>query len=707
MIRPNTHLRRVLLSGISCALSMVSGHTASAESSDTEENFFDEIVVTARKRSEVITDVPATITAFSARAMDRAGIKNLDDLGRALPNVILNRRGDNEPNVVIRGIGAFGNVQGIGFYVDDVQNFMDQSTRIVDLERIEVLKGPQGTLYGGSSIGGAVKYVTKKPSEELEGKASIEVGDRNTINVNGSVNFPLSDIVFARISAYSDNTDGFSKNSLTGENNDKSREYGIRGALRITPSDTTDIIASFRWSDVNNGGNDYYVTDSVADYRYGSDLNENIFNKRQIFGGTLSIDQDVSDTLSLTSITAYTSRKNKILWDLDYGPLDGVIASHRDPVSSNSFSQELRLASENDGPFNWMFGLYGARTRDRLLVIQADVTIGSDFNDGVDLVIEDFNNSTSLDKNYAAFVNATYQVGDLEIGLGGRLNYNDFTVTNFNLGETMSFKDTTFLPRVSLSYDLTEDAMLYATFSKGYEPGKVNAVTDALASFLPEKTTNYELGIKGKAAGGMVTYELAGFYISNTDRQFETQVLNDDEVPVDLTSNIGDSRSYGLEAAVAIRPIAGLTLTAGGGWLDAKYKTANFLLVDYDGNKVPYAPEFSANANVDYEIDIAEDFVLSMRADVQYVGSFVWDIPNMGEQVSYTIVGARIALADAEDRWEISVRVNNIFNEGYHSEFLYNFAGDPAITGDGVCDSCHLARVGDPRMMLATFTYNF
>lgn len=449
MIRSNTHSRRILLSGIACVWSMTTGQVANAEASDTKENFFEEIVVTARKRSEVISDVPTTITAFSERAIERAGIKNIDDLGRMLPNVILNRRGDNEPNVVIRGIGAFGNVQGIGFYVDDVQNFMDQSTRIIDLERIEVLKGPQGTLYGGSSIGGAVKYVTKKPEDELEGKASLEAGDRSTINVNGSVNFPLSETVFVRISAYSDNSNGFSKNALHSDNNDKSREYGVRGAIRFVPSEKTDIIASFRWSDLNNGGNDYYVTDSVTDYRYGSDLNENIFNKRQIFGGTLSIDQDLSDTLSLTSITAYTSRKNRILWDLDYGPLDGVIASHRDPVTSNSFSQEVRLASENDGPFNWMFGLYGARTRDRLLVIQADVTIGSDFNDGVDLVIEDFNNSTSLDKNYAAFVNATYQVGDLEIGLGGRLNYNDFTVTNYNLGETLSFKDTTFLPRIS------------------------------------------------------------------------------------------------------------------------------------------------------------------------------------------------------------------------------------------------------------------
>ena len=136
-----------------------------------------EIIVTARKRSERLQDVPVTITAFSAETLEKAGIKNVDDIGRSLPNVVLNRRGDNEPNAVIRGVGGFGNTQGVGFYVDDVRNVTDQSARLIDLERVEVLKGPQGTLYGGSSIGGAIKFVTKKPSYDgVEGHVTIEGG---------------------------------------------------------------------------------------------------------------------------------------------------------------------------------------------------------------------------------------------------------------------------------------------------------------------------------------------------------------------------------------------------------------------------------------------------------------------------------------------------------------------------------------------------
>lgn len=151
-----------VLAALPLTLTSATAQTGSGSTaSNSTDNLAGEIVVTARKRSERMIDVPETISAFSEASLQKAGITNLDKLGQAVPNVVLNRRGDNEPNVVIRGVGSFGNVQGIGFYIDDVQNFTDQASRLVDLERVEILKGPQGTLYGGSSIGGAVKYVTK------------------------------------------------------------------------------------------------------------------------------------------------------------------------------------------------------------------------------------------------------------------------------------------------------------------------------------------------------------------------------------------------------------------------------------------------------------------------------------------------------------------------------------------------------------------
>src|SRR3546814_382937 len=177
-----------------------------------------DIIVTARKRAESLQDVPETITAFSAQALQKGGISNVNDLGRQLPNVVLNRRGDNEPNVVIRGVGAFGNTQGVGFYIDDVRNVTDQSARLVDLERVEVLKGPQGTLYGGSSIGGAIKFVTKKPLYDVEGSFTVEGGGQNILNVFGSVNLPIVDGVAAlRLSAYAAHNGGYIYNPFLDE----------------------------------------------------------------------------------------------------------------------------------------------------------------------------------------------------------------------------------------------------------------------------------------------------------------------------------------------------------------------------------------------------------------------------------------------------------------------------------------------------------
>ena len=236
-----------LLAGASVPALFATTDTAALAQAEGDA-LMEAIVVTARKRSERLIHVPETISAFSEAALERAGIKNLDTLGQSLPNTVLSRRGDNEPNVVIRGVGSFGNVQGIGFYIDDVQNFTDQASRLVDLERVEVLKGPQGTLYGGSSIGGAVKYVTRKPSQEYEGTAAIEVGQQSIVNVNGSVNLPVSNVFAVRLSGYLDTNDGFVKNNITGVNNDESEEYGFRAALRYTPTDETDINLSIRYS---------------------------------------------------------------------------------------------------------------------------------------------------------------------------------------------------------------------------------------------------------------------------------------------------------------------------------------------------------------------------------------------------------------------------------------------------------------------------
>lgn len=688
-------LRLGLLAGSICATlpltpayAVAQGNAGTAADSG-DDSLSGDIVVTARKRSERMIDVPETISAFSDASLERAGITNIDKLGQAVPNVVLNRRGDNEPNVVIRGIGSFGNVQGVGFYIDDVQNFTDQASRIVDLERVEVLKGPQGTLYGGSSIGGAVKYVTKKPSNEFGGRASIEAGEQSIFNANASVNVPLSEVFAARVSGYVDTNDGFMKNRVTGINNDKSKEYGVRGALRFTPSDQTDVNLSVRYSYLDNGGNDYYLTPNETTYKLNSDLDQNIYNRRRVFGAILNIEQQVGD-LSLTSLTSYTQRKNRIRWDLDYSPIDGIWVFQEDPVKTKVFTQEVRLQSDNGEGFNWLVGGYYSRVRDRSLGTTLDAVFGVDFGGAPDFVY-DFHDNTSLEQTYAGFATVTYESGPFEASLGARLNRSDFYGLNRVLDDSLHVRDTVILPKLTLSYKVHPAAMLYFNVSQGYEPGRFTLFNDTpLVPYKPEEALNLELGAKGQTDGGFLSYEVAGFYIKSKDRQLETLVLDESGVTVEAIGNVGDARTYGVEASVTLRPTRELSFNANGGWMNSKFTEGLF-----DGFRVPYAPRFSGGASVDYTTDISSSLKLSLRADVTHNSGFFWNTINTLKQESYDVVGGRIAIGSVDDTWELAVRADNLFNEKYHTELQ-------PWDDDNV-----LARRGQPRLIVGSATIRF
>lgn len=664
-----------------------SAQSEAAAASDSEA-IAGEIVVTARKRNERMIDVPETISAFSDASLAKAGINNIDKLGQSVPNVVLSRRGDNEPNVVIRGIGSFGNVQGIGFYIDDVQNFTDQASRLVDLERVEVLKGPQGTLYGGSSIGGAVKYVSKKPSNKFEGRASVELGSFSTFNVNGSVNFPLSDAWALRISGYADTTDGFMHNPITNINNDESEEYGMRGALRFRPSDSTDINLSVRYSYLNNGGNDYYVTPNDRTYLRHSDLNENIYNHRRVFGAILNIEQQLND-LTLTSLTSYTERKNRLLWDLDYSPLDGLTGAQHSPIKTKVFTQEVRLQSNNSEGLNWLVGGYYSRVRDRSLITRIDAVFGVDF--GGPFTITDFHNNTTLEQTYAGFATLTYKSGPFEASLGARANKTDFYGLNRNIPDSLHVKDTVILPKLSLSYKVDSAAMLYFNISEGYEPARFTLFFDTpLLPYKPEKALNFELGAKGQTNGGFLAYEVAGFYIKSKDRQLETLVIDPaTQVPTEAIGNVGNARSWGVEGSFTLRPTRELSFSANGGWMSSKFTKGL-----YDGLRVPYAPHFTGGASVDYTTELGSAMKLSLRADVSHNSGFFWDPDNTLSQEKYDVVGGRIAVGAADDKWELSLRADNLFGEKYHTE-LQLFAPDL------------IARRGPPSTIIGTATVRF
>lgn len=660
----------------------------------------DEIVVTARKRAESLQDVPETITAFSAQALQRGGISNVNDLGRQLPNVVLNRRGDNEPNVVIRGVGAFGNTQGVGFYIDDVRNVTDQSARLVDLERVEVLKGPQGTLYGGSSIGGAIKFVTKKPVYDLEGSVTVEGGEQNILNVAGSVNVPIVDGMAAlRVSAYADYNGGYIYNPFLDENPDEASERGVRAVLRVNPGEKTEILANLRYSKTENGGNDYYPTDGPRDYSYEAPLSERNYNRKQVLGGILSIAHDL-DFATLTSLTSYTRRRNQILWDIDYTPADAVTASQRDPRTTKVFTQELRLASPGDDAFNWLVGAYYSSVTNFDLIGQVDLFLDEPAR-GPNPTVPDFFNTTTIQRNYAAFVNLGYETGGFEINVGARLDHSKFVGRDLNTGLSNQTSDTVVLPKLSLAYDIPGGTLIYASVSQGYEPGRLN--TNGLIPFKRENSLNVEVGTKGELFDGLLNFDLAGFYIKYKDRQFESRV-NIDGVIIEAITNIGTSESYGVEFGGTIKPTRDLTISANAGLLRSKWLKGTFFGEDISGNRTTNAPRFTGTVSADYLTPISNSLKIGLRGELTHNSGFFWDVPNLSTERSYDLAAFRIALSDIDDKWELALRIDNAFDEVYNYEYQDQILGDRV---DGVCNDCSDARIGQPRVIKASFSYRF
>jgi outer membrane receptor protein involved in Fe transport len=719
----------VSVSLLGLLLPMAAAAQGAAEPSAADGADAGEIIVTARKRGEALSKVPETIQAVSSETLTRAGITDINALGRLTPNTVLSRRQDNETNIVIRGVGSFGNTQGIGFYIDDVQNFTDQSPNMQDVERVEILKGPQGTLYGGSNVGGAVKFVMKKPHDAFGVEGQIEAGGFDTLNLHGAVNAAISENgeLAARISAYHSRSDGYITNSFLGEKADKSKETGVRLALGWKPSPDFELQIAYRHSELDNGGNVYVPADNVEDYNRETRLSDSVSNERTIDGVIVQADY-TPGTVRFTSITSFTRRKNNFLWDLDYSPAAGVTATNGARNKGKIYTQELRVASDGGGPFDWIVGGYVSRLDNRVLTNNANLYLGVDHPSYGDLApvfgvtppdpvpLIDFNNADVTETQYAAFANVNYDFGSLRVGGGVRLNRYEYTGRRLNEGQTIFNNDTKILPKLSLAYDIADDVMFYANLARGMEPGRANVIGDFNDPFRPETAWNYEAGIKGRAFDRLLSFEIAAFYIDYKDRQQEVQILDPTQGVIELTSNIGDTRSYGIEGSISLMPVDGLTLSLGGGWLDSKWKNGSiavpdpaspgdFIALPLQGLDVPNSPEFSANGSIDYRIAIGGDLEAGLRADWTHGGNFYWDLRNRGRQDAYDVVNLGLSFGAADQRWRLGVRVENLLKAKYYNEFNYAIFGDPDAAGD--CDGCSLGAPGAPRRAMASASFKF
>ena len=492
------------------------------------------ILVTARKRAESTQEIPESIAVIGAATLEQNEINTIDDVGLRVTNLNMSTRADGNPNVTIRGVGSFGKMLGVGFFIDGVQIFTDASAEFGEIERLEVLKGPQGTLYGGSNIGGAVKFVTKRPDlDSFEGFGKIRVGEQNMINLPGSVNVPLGGVGAVRLFGYRNEDDGF---------------VFDRDPIRL--NGRSNITDGPLWPLPLEGAGTAFVPVSGN----SAEIWREHPNERQEWGLRGSALSEFSPDIEVY-LTSYTDANRKDTTDLDVSGEVGFDLVR--PEWTKVYTHEVRLTSDTDSNLEWIIGgyrsvwqndwssyanFYGAtdvlsavippsNTLNILDGVVGDPVFAPTFAEETTVRVPfPFENRYREKKHWAAFGTATLRLGAIEMGVGLRIDdwSSDTLDRNADLYATgvpyLKQGGTEVLPKASISYFLPSGTHIYANYAKGFEPGGYNlydsAGTPLLNPYFKETVDNYEVGFKTTGLDGRLSFNAAAYYIDYSDRQF-------------------------------------------------------------------------------------------------------------------------------------------------------------------------------------------
>ena len=604
--------KRVLTQGFGlfAIISMMSPLAATAQDAqaagDDTSRFIETIVVTATKLGQrSLQDTPESVTVLPASTIESAKIDSLRDFVDLTPNLIVRetfRR--NESFLTLRGLStAQGGLPPVSFVIDGVQlgsnDFINQD--LLDVERIEILKGPQGALYGQGAIGGAIVVTTKAPTNEFEGFAKVSYGNENSLRVAGGVSGPLAkDRLFARVSGYFRETDGLITNNR-GEDISRSEEYNVRGRLRYFAGDALSI--DVRGS-VTEGEGYCCIQDRVPRNDAGLllldvvDEVENPGASSNIFGtddtsfadASVKIEYDFG-AVTLTSITGYASVEQSLFGDADFAEAPAVI--QRLTFNTDVFNQELRIGSNGDNRFDWFIGgFYQDRDEEQPLFVGAEITNGG-FAPNV--IIDLDNQLTS--ESWALFGQGTFELTEgLEFLVGLRFDRDKQSTIDLNNPEATSARETfeEFQPKVQLSYAWADDILSYVTYSTGFRSGGFTQNT----VFDNEVTENYEIGFKGTFAGGLFLVNGAAFRTDYTNQQLSFVVFDGAEARRGVV-NIDETTIDGFELEVVAHPTESLDLSVGVGVVDSVVSALTATdpaLGDVSGavgNNSPVVPSFT------------------------------------------------------------------------------------------------------------------
>jgi len=718
--------------------------TAAAATEAPKSGQVGDIIVTATRREESAQRVPVAITALSAADMQARGIQTTDDLKFQVPGLQIYSTQVGITNYTIRGLGNANNRSAtadgsVGVFVNEAyigRPFL-LNTDFMDMERVEVLRGPQGTLFGRNTIGGAISFYSTKPGPETRAGGEVTVGNYNQRDAGGFISGQIADNVYAKVAVTTRNHDGYNYNTTTHTPIEDQRTTGVAAALRFTPTSNLDITLNVDTT-IQRGTGSWWINwvrgpysgAPYADPRRGNGANDNGFGNINNSGGSLNIAWN-TPIGNFTSVTGYRygtldSRSPSVgTMPAPPGPpavnsaLSNILFTQEDDYSTRQYSQEFRLASNGDSPLNWLVGVYYFHEKSYHTAI-----VDFQFNNYYGYAGRARYDSTGTTDAFALFGNVSYNLTDklkLQAGVRWSSDRKEFTetpsgksygagfkdngvrVSTFNAAGEKTFRAAT--PSFTVNYQATPSVFLYATVSKGFKSGGFNDVADdkavAETPYFPEKVWNYEAGFKADLFNHHARLNVSAFRLNYTNLQVQEIVPAFPGGPnLVITANAGKTHNQGVEAEFQLNPIEGLQLYGNFAYQDSRVDQLSTVIsgvtISQAGNKLPLVPKTKWMVGAAYTFPIANEIDTTLRGAYSRTSSYFGYITNNPLELvpPQSNLTASLLFEPRGSHWNVELWGKNLENKLNISQLFQIFGAS-------------YARVGVPRTWGLTVRYKY
>lgn len=673
---------------------------APSTAASPDSTTFEEVVVTAQRREDRLQDVSLSISAVSGKALAQTPVSNLADIQSSVPNVNISPR-NSSGVVAIRGIGfdvlTAGAEGSVAIHTDGVYQSRPTGAlaSLFDVERVEIARGPQGTLYGRNATGGAINIISRRPTSTPEGYLNLSAGNYGAFSAEGAISGPIvGDGIEGRLAAKYDKHDGYGENLYNGKDVDDLETISVRGMLRFTPSSNASFLLVGDYFKRDDAGFAPHfggciqvcspLTATQRGYKTAPDLRDvNLdiqpVNRNELYGLALTSQFDLGFA-QLTSISAFREGQSYYIFDLDGTPQPNAFVTREE--DHEEVSQELQLSNKGDR-FGWVAGVYYFHERNY-------ARANGHFPDfQAPNLVTYFQGGTLRTSAYAAFGEVNWRVVDkVTLTLGARYSDETKTIADemsytrspafitarqaaptakipcvvcVGLPDSVSFNS--FSPKVSLEYRPVDDKMLYLTIQKGFKSG--GFANGAVApAFQPETIWSYEAGLKASWFNRRLITNLAAYHYDYADLQVG-QVLG----LVSVINNAAKAKVDGVEIETRAKLGGHFELSAQGSYNDARfesYKTANGgvnpnVTLDLAGNSLSNAPKWSGSLALQYRTALAEGDVTlrgELTASSRVYFSPFNDLNN--SQAAYSLANLSARYEAPGGRWFVSTYVNNL-----------------------------------------------